>query len=164
MASNSDNSHGVPPSPIGTEGSCPSDVSGAAAGSNDNDCGSCEPTVPLPLPFANDGSFMEQFMKASNAGLISVPVGQTDTNSPSDGGRFDTISGDDFGPTAESESKTEESSKLTSEGKPKKSLLAAFSTKKKEVRSISTPIEFFVFFHANTISQVDTRLLLSVLF
>jgi hypothetical protein len=111
---------GIPPSWIGADSNTCDDLIRT------------NPTEHAPLPFANDGSFMQQFQQAEQQKLMRASNSESPAPNPDDQSFSELASsGNDLSGKAAGD----ESAK-TAADKPKKSLLAAFSTKKKEVDMI----------------------------
>ncbi len=92
------------------------------------------PATVAAVPFVNDGTFMQQFAQANSGTSALIQSGSTSENLPcSDAGI--SISDSYVSTNIETDNLTvaPDVVKATADSKPKKSLLAAFSTKKKEV-------------------------------
>jgi hypothetical protein len=108
---------GIPPSWMGADSHACDDLART------------NPTEHSPLPFANDGSFMQQFQQAERQQQMRDSNAESAAPNPDDQSYSELSSSGN----EKSSGKAANAEKSAVDNKPKKSLLAAFSTKKKEV-------------------------------
>ena len=92
------------------------------------------PATVAAIPFVNDGTFMQQFAQASSGASVPIQSGPISEHLPcSDVGISISDSYVSANLVADNLTVAPEVVKAMTDSKPKKSLLASFSTKKKEV-------------------------------
>jgi hypothetical protein len=95
------------------------------------------PATAAAVPFVNDGTFMQQFAQASNGASGLIQPGSISQQLPClDSGITTTDSYVSANIVADTLTVAPDLGKVAADSKPKKSLLASFSTKKKEVYPI----------------------------
>ena len=101
------------------------------------------PATVASVPFVNDGTFMQQFAQACSGTSVLIQSGSVSEHLPcSDVGVCVSDSYVSANTEADNRTVVPEIMKATADTKPKKSLLASFSTKKKEVFPILISIYF----------------------